>query len=276
MKFAIATLFAAAAFSTFSTYAQDTIQIATEGAYKPWSFVNDSGKLDGFEIDLTNALCARIKAECKVSAQNWDGMIPALKSGKFDAIVAAMTITPKRQEVIGFSEAYAASPNTFMVLKDGPLANMKSTGKTFDLSDAGNMADAELANMARELRGKTVGVQVSTTAASFLHDKLKGVEVREYKTFEESELDLLAGRVDAVMANITVLSDALKRKDASIAQLAGPTLVGSPFNSVAIGLRKEDAALKSQLDAGIKSLRDDGTIKKLSEKWFGVDLSPRS
>lgn len=78
------------------------------------------------------------------------------------------------------------------------------------------------------------------------------------------------------MANITVLSDALKRKDASIAQLAGPTLVGSPFNSVAIGLRKEDAALKSQLDAGIKSLRDDGTIKKLSEKWFGVDLSPRS
>ena len=70
MKFAIATLFAAAAFSTFSTYAQDTIQIATEGAYKPWSFVNDSGKLDGFEIDLTNALCARIKAECKVSARH--------------------------------------------------------------------------------------------------------------------------------------------------------------------------------------------------------------
>ncbi|KAJ9431810.1 transporter substrate-binding domain-containing protein [Pantoea sp. YR343] len=276
MKLAVATLFAVAALSAVPAVAQDSIRIATEGAYKPWSFINSSGKLDGFEIDFINALCPRIKASCQIVAQSWDGLIPSLKAGKFDAIVATMGVTPKRMDVINFSEAYAASPNTFMVLKDGPLANLAATGEPVNLVSDGAKADAVLAELSRQLKGKTVGVQISTTSAAFLHEKLKGVDVREYKTFDEAELDLLAGRVDAVITNITVIKDLLKREEMKNAKLAGPLLAGSPFSVVAVGLRKEDAALKSQLDIGIKSLRDDGTIKSLSEKWFGVDVTPRS
>ncbi|MFM2476882.1 transporter substrate-binding domain-containing protein [Celerinatantimonas sp. MCCC 1A17872] len=277
MKLAIITLFSAAVFSAQPIYAaNNTIHIATEGAYKPWSFVNGKGNLDGFEIDFVNALCSRIKANCKITAQNWDGLIPSLNSGKFDAIVAAMSITPKRQKVISFSEAYAASPNTFMVLKEGPLSDMNSTGKTINLVGNKVKVAKELALLSKQLKGKTIGVQGSTTASSFVHNKLKGVNVREYKTFDDSELDLLAGRIDAIIANITVLNDSLTRKDAKIAKISGPILQGAPFNSVAIGLRKDDAQLKSRLNSGIKSLREDGTIKKLSEKWFGVDITPKS
>ncbi len=86
----------------------ETVKIATEGAYAPWNFQSPSGKLDGFEIDLANDLCTRMKVKCEIVAQDWDGIIPALTAQKYDAIMAGMNITDKRLEVIDFSRAYAA------------------------------------------------------------------------------------------------------------------------------------------------------------------------
>src|SRR3954469_13126260 len=95
----------------------DTVKIATEGAYAPWNFTGAGGKLEGFEIDLANNLCERMKVKCEIVAQDWDGIIPALNAKKYDAIMAGMSITDDRKKVIEFSRSYANSPNGFLVAK---------------------------------------------------------------------------------------------------------------------------------------------------------------
>src|SRR5215217_3972856 len=95
----------------------ETVKIATEGAYAPWNFSGPGGKLDGYEIDLANDLCARMKVKCEIVAQDWDGIIPALNASKYDAIMAGMNITDKRLEVINFSRTYAAGPHGWGVMK---------------------------------------------------------------------------------------------------------------------------------------------------------------
>src|SRR5215218_10916286 len=111
----------------------ETVKIATEGAYAPWNFTGAGGKLEGFEIDLANDLCARMKVKCEIVAQDWDGIIPALNAKKYDAIMAGMNITDKRLEVINFSLPYAATPHGFGVLKDSPLAKLPGQGKRINL-----------------------------------------------------------------------------------------------------------------------------------------------
>src|SRR5687768_9673324 len=83
-----------------------TVKIATEGAYAPWNFTGAGGKLEGFEIDLAQDLCNRMKAKCEVVAQDWDGIIPALNAKKYDAIMAGMSITDDRKKVIDFAGPY--------------------------------------------------------------------------------------------------------------------------------------------------------------------------
>ena len=114
---------------------EKTVKIATEGAYAPWNFTGAGGKLEGFEIDLANDLCARMKVKCEIVAQDWDGIIPALQAKKYDAIMAGMNITDKRLEVINFSHAYAATPHGWGVMKDSPLAKLPGAGTTRQLRE---------------------------------------------------------------------------------------------------------------------------------------------
>ena len=134
------------------------IRIATEGAYAPWNFM-EGGKLVGFEVDLANEFCRRMKATCEIVAQDWDGIVPALNAGKYDAIMAGMNITAKRQEVLNFSQPYAATPHGFGVLKSSPLAKLPGTGEVISLTT--NEADAVKAVEAMKplLKGKVVGAQ---------------------------------------------------------------------------------------------------------------------
>ena len=111
-----------------------TLKLATEGAYAPWNFTGAGGKLDGFEIELAQDLCGRMKVKCEMVAQDWDGIIPALNAKKYDAIMAGMSITEDRKKVIDFTTAYANSPNGFLVAKNSPLAKMPGTGQSFNLS----------------------------------------------------------------------------------------------------------------------------------------------
>src|SRR6476620_4918615 len=106
---------------------EKTVKIATEGAYAPWNFTGAGGKLEGFEIDLANNLCERMKVKCEIVAQDWDGIIPALNAKKYDAIMAGMNATDERKKVIEFSRPYASSPNGFLVAKNSPLAKMPGT-----------------------------------------------------------------------------------------------------------------------------------------------------
>lgn len=258
-------------------YADDApvLKIATEGAYAPWNFVKPGGQLDGFEIDLARELCARMKARCEVVAQDWDGLIPSLNAGKFDAIMAGMSITAQRQQVIGFSRPYAAPLNGFMVMGNGPLAAMVPAG-TLDLDQDEAGAKAAVAKLAPLLKGKVLGVQGSTTASAFAEKYLGDLmEVREYKTVDAHNLDLVSGRIDAVLANAVVLKLATEEANMQGAKMAGPIVAGGVFGpGIAVGLRKGDAALKARFDQAIDEEIADGSLKKLSEKWLKLDVTP--
>jgi len=254
-----------------------TIKIATEGAYKPWNFTESSGKLVGFEVDLAENLCKRMNAKCEIVAQAWDGMIPALNAGKFDAIMAAMNINDKRKEVIAFSQPYARQNSTFAVLKSNALAKLPDVGKVYSLnSDGVAAAEISVSAMKPMLKGKIIGVQTSTGQASFLDKYFKDVvEIRQYKTTEQHDLDLAAGRIDAVFASITYLKGVVETPDNKDMMLAGPRYGGGPLGfGVAVGLRKTDADLQSRFNAAVAASLADGTVKTMSMKWFGVDITP--
>ena len=257
---------------------EKTVKIATEGAYAPWNFTGAGGKLEGFEIDLANDLCARMKVKCEIVAQDWDGIIPALQAKKYDAVMAGMSITEERKKTIDFAGPYANSPNGFLVAKNSPLAKMPGMGEAFNLSTQQAAAEKAIEAYKPLLKGKTVGVQGSTIHSNFADKYLKGTaEVREYKTTEQHDLDLAAGRIDAVLADATAIIGTLEKpefnKDYT---LAGPSITGGLLGAgVGVGLRKGETELKKSFDDAIQAAIKDGTVKKLSEKWFKIDTTPR-
>jgi octopine/nopaline transport system substrate-binding protein len=262
----------------FATAQDRTVRIAVEGAYAPWNFTGAGGKLEGFEIDLANDLCARMRVTCEIVAQDWDGMIPALNAKKFDAIMDAMTITDERRKAIDFSDRYANSPNGFLVATDSPLAKMPGTGQAYNLSSQPAEAEKAIEVIRPFLKGKTLGVQVSTIQSAFADKYLKdSVDIREYKTVEQHDLDLAAGRLDAVFAGATQIMGTLDKPDFKTGYaLVGPSLTGGVLGGgIGIGLRKDDTGLKAKFNEAIQAAIKDGTAKTLSMKWFKVDVTPQ-
>lgn len=254
-----------------------TIRIATEGAFRPWNFTEPNGKLNGFEIDLYQDLCARMKVTCEISAQSFDGIIPALNAGKFDAIMAGMSATAKREEVIAFSVPYGSTGQTFAVLRSGPITALPAQGEVFSLESDEAGALKAIDALKPALKGKVIGVQAASIAASFIDKYLKGVvETREYKTTEQHDLDLAAGRVDLIMASMAYLSGLAAKPDFAELAIVGPRFQGGILGrGSSVGLRKSDPELKTMFDAAITAAKADGTIAKLSQKWFGFDVTPR-
>jgi octopine/nopaline transport system substrate-binding protein len=256
----------------------ETVKIATEGAYAPWNFTGPNGKLEGFEVDLANELCARAKVKCEIVAQDWDGIIPALQAGKYDAIMAGMNITDKRLEVINFSQPYAATPHGWGVMKDSELAKLPGTGTTVSFEKDPEGAKKAIEAWKPLLKGKTVGVQTSTVNSQFLEKYLKDtITIREYKTTEQHDLDLAAGRVDAIFAGYGALAATKEKPEFKDMVIAGTGMRGDVLGrGVAVGMRKADSELKTLFDDAIKALIADGTLKNLSMKWFKIDATPQA
>jgi octopine/nopaline transport system substrate-binding protein len=253
------------------------VRIATEGAYAPWNFTAPGGKLDGFEVDLAADLCSRMKVQCEVVAQDWDGIIPALNASKYDAIMAGMNITDKRMEVIAFTRAYAGGPHGWGVLKSSPLAQLAGTGERYSLEKQPEQAKKIIESWRQALKGKTIGVQVSTTNAAFLDKYFKDVAtIREYKTTEQHDLDLVAQRVDAIFAAQSALNATMKNAQFKDMTIAGAGITADILGrGVAVGLRKGDPELREMFDKAIAEAHKDGTVKKLSMKWFELDMTPQ-
>ncbi len=226
----------AAAFTTLmfgpAALAQDAptkITIATEGAYAPWNFTTPDGKPDGLEVELANDLCARMKVTCTIVTQDWDGLIPSLKVGKFDVIMASMFITPKRLETIDFTQPYAVDPSGFAVAKDSDLGKLGKLAEKYKLDDKA-ASQAAIDQLKPLLKGKVVGVQAATTMLDFLKTYFADtVEIREYKTTEQHDLDLAAGRIDAIFAQQSALATTLSKPEFADYTLAGPSFVGGLF-----------------------------------------------
>ncbi|WP_104668602.1 transporter substrate-binding domain-containing protein [Ensifer adhaerens] len=253
------------------------VTIATEGAFPPYNLTKADGTLDGYEIELSKILCDHMKVECTIIAQSFDGLIPALNAGKFDAIMAGMSATEKRKEVIDFSVSYGSTGQAFATLKGGDLETLPMKGELFSL--ASNEAGARKAvdELKPLVEGKTIGVQTASIAARFIDEYLKDVvEVREYKTTEQHDLDLVAGRVDFVMASMGYLKTTVEKPVNSDMVITGPRFQGGFLGAgSSVGLRKTDPELKALFDDAIAAAKADGTIKRLSEKWFGFDLTPQ-
>jgi octopine/nopaline transport system substrate-binding protein len=259
----------------------DQIKIGTEGAYPPWNSKDASGNLIGFEVELANELCAIMKHECTIVEQDWDGMIPALLMRKFDAIMAGMSITDERLKTINFSQGYADEVASLAVMKGSDLEGME-TPEGINLSLGGSDVKKTLKTLTSALAGKTVCTQTGTIHQNFLESGDVGsVNVRTYKTQDEVNLDLTAGRCDVALAAAVAFVDYADKSGEAVV-LVGPTFSGGAFgNGVGVGIRKggdgaigkRDAQLLKDFNKAIDKARKDGIISRLAIKHFGFDAS---
>jgi octopine/nopaline transport system substrate-binding protein len=250
-----------------------SVTIALDGSYAPWNLTLPGGKLGGFEPELVENLCARAQIQCKLVAQDWDGMIPGLQAGKFDVLMDAISITPDREKIIAFSKPYAATPATFAVsdTKILPKGGANTPPLKLDADSRSNAPAIE--SMRKALKGKTIGIQSGTVYTGFINANFKDVaSVRVYKTAPERDLDLANGRIDATFDDVTYYT---ANADKSPVVIAG-TMIAGPIWGPGEGLafRKQDADLKAKFDTAIAAALADGTVKKLALKWFKTDVTP--
>lgn len=250
------------------------ITVATEGAYAPWNFTNSDGTLGGYEIDLTKALCEHMKIQCDIIPQEWNGIIPGLNVGKYDAIIASMGVTEERKKVVAFSKPYARAPNGFLTSSENELKNLPDAGLSFDLAGSPQEAEAALKVLNDKIKGKIIGLQTGSTAATFAHQYLKDADIREYPTFDQLTLELNAGRIDVAVANVTAFKAPIDGSNGALV-IAGPSFSGGVLGlgTTNVALRPSDEALRHAFDEAITAVNKDGTNATLTKKWFGIDIS---
>jgi polar amino acid transport system substrate-binding protein len=251
-RLAIAATMTVFAALSSAALAADKLVIGTEGAYPPFNNLQADGSLTGFDIDIAKALCDEMKVECTFVTQDWDGIIPALQAKKFDAIIASMSITAERKKKVDFTDKYYNTGPAIAVAKDSPLT---------DASEAG-------------LEGKILGAQASTTHANYAEAHMKKSELKLYPTAEEYKLDLVNGRVDAVIDDVVVLSEWLKTEDGACCKILAALPVDPDINGdgAGIAVRKGEDELREKFNAAIKAIRANGKYKEINDKYFGFDV----
>ena len=227
--------------------------MGTEGAYAPFNYIDQNGELQGFDIEIGNALCAAMKVECEWVTNDWDGIIPALMAKKYDTIVASMSITEDRLKKIDFSDKYYTTPAKFVRKKGSGI------------------------EITRErLSGKTVGVQSATIHEDFLLGEYGDiVEIKTYGTQDDANLDFAAGRVDLLLADSVALLEGLLQTDAGKdAEFVGPDFTDPKYFGLGagIGIRKGETELRDMLNAAIAQIRADGTYERINAKYFDFDV----
>lgn len=254
-----------------------TVTVATEGAYEPWNMTEPDGTVSGFEPELLKDLCGRMKITCKVITQDWDGMIGALNAGKFDVIMDGLAITEDRAKVIAYTAPYAATPAAFVAAKGTDAASLPGTGSKVTLgAEYTDKRVPSLDGLRAAVKGRTIGIQLATAFSEFIDKNFKDVAtIREYKTAPEHDLDLAAGRIDLAFDDVTYFASALARPENKGLTFTGPQIAGPIWGpGEAFGLRKSDPELVAMFDAAIKAALSDGTVSRLSVKWFKVDVAP--
>ena len=253
-----------------------TIRIGTEGAYPPWNNINSAGDLEGAEIDFGNEACKRMGVTCEWVTQDWDGIIPALLQGKYDIIIAGMSITEERKEKVNFTNGYMTDGARFAVLKDSGLADLNIAGMAkVNLNNAGGKEQAAIGQLIAAMDGNTVCVQSSTIHQNFLEKHMSGaVEVKLYQAVDDHNLDLAAGRCDAILADVGSIIDFMESDGGVDVAFTGPTFSGGVFgDGVGGAVRKEDTDILEMWNAAIAEMSKDGTTAEITKRWFGRDIS---
>jgi len=228
-----------ATFVLGSAYAE-TVRMGTEAAYPPYNFLNDDGEVDGFERDVGDLLCARANLDCVWVVNDWDSIIPNLLSGNYDTIIAGMSITDERDEVIDFTqEYYPPSPSVFMAL----------SGADVDL-DSG-----------------VIAAQASTIQAGYVAGT--SATLVEFATADETVAAVKNGEVDAVLADGDYLIPMISESNGEFVAVGEVSLGGG----VGMGIRESDGELKAKMNAAIDSMKADGSLNTLIKKWFGQEAN---
>ncbi len=227
---AIAVLFAG------SAVAQDVVRMGTEGAYPPYNFINDAGEVDGFEREMGDELCARAELTCEWVTNEWDSIIPNLQSGNYDTIIAGMSITEEREEVIDFTQNYIPPAASAYVA----------------LSEDVDVTTGVIA-------AQTATIQAGHVAES-------GATLVEFATPEETIAAVRNGEADAVFADKDYLVPIVAESNGELVFAGEEVQLGG---GVGMGLRDADDELRGKFDAAIQSMKDDGTLNAMIKKWFG-------
>jgi len=233
-------------------FAEKALKIGVEGAYPPFNEIDKDGHLIGFDVDIAKALCVQMQRHCQLVQVDWDGLIPALKARKIDAISASMSATAERQKIIDFTDR----------IYKIPVRLVRRKGSNIVYGEQG-------------MKGKVIGVQVSTTFAKHMTAAFSSVAtIKTYSTTQEALLDLQAGRVDTVAAESLVLSDFLKKPQGQNFEFFGPKLIDEKYygKGIAIGIRKNSAKLKTAFNKAIKAIRANGVYKTINDKYFSFDV----
>lgn len=227
---------------TSASQAQETVRIATEGAYAPWNFVNEAGELAGYEIDLGNAICEKAGLTCEIISNDWDSIIPNLLAGNYDVIMAGMSITDERLQTIDFTQNYfPPDPSKFVAM-------------------AGTGIDPSA------LEGKRIGVQGGTIQAAYAEENFASNNtVVSFGTADQAMADLAAGNLDTILADGAYLEPVVNASSGSIEFVGEDVMIG---NGVGAGLRKDEAELKTKFDDALTALKADGTVDKLIAQYF--------
>ena len=253
-----------------------SIRIGTEGAYPPWNNLNSAGDLEGAEIDFGNEACKRMGVDCEWVTQDWDGIIPALLNGKYDIIIAGMSITEERKEKVNFTNGYMTDGARFAVLKGSGLENMTVAGmEKVNLNGAGGKEQAAIGQLNAAMQGKTVCVQSATIHQNYLEKHMAGVvEVKLYQSVDDTNLDLVAGRCDAILADVGSTIDYMATDVGANVAFTGPTFSGGVFgDGVGGAIRKEDTEILEMWNAVIAEMITDGSLSDITKQWFGRDIS---
>jgi lysine-arginine-ornithine-binding protein len=223
-----------------------SVKIATESSYKPFSYTDADGKLIGYEIELVDALCAQMQADCELISQDWDGLIPGLNAQKFDAVIAGMSITPERQEVVEFSDPYFHTGIILIAKKE----------------DNVSVAD---------LKGQPIASQRSTVAAQYLQDEHANADIKLYDTQDNAYLDLTSGRVRAMMSDKVTGIDWLKTEAGKDYEVKGAE-ISTAEDAMGIAFRKGDP-LVAKFNQALAEITENGTYEQITSSYFGTSLT---
>jgi polar amino acid transport system substrate-binding protein len=228
---------AALAFTATVAFAgsHSVVRLGTEGAYPPYNFLNDAGEVDGFERELGDELCARAELTCEWVTNEWDSIIPNLVAGNYDVIIAGMSITEERDQVIDFTANYTQpDPSAYLAL-DG--------------------ADVDFT-------GGVIAAQAGTIQAA--HIASSGATLVEFATPDETISAVRSGEADAVLADKAYLMP-IAEENADVAIVGEDVLIGG---GIGMGIRESDNELRDKFTAAIESMKADGSLNALIEKWL--------
>ena len=226
----------------------EVLRIGTEGAYAPFNYTNADGTLGGFDVDIANAICADMQVTCEITAQDWDGIIPGLKAGKYDAIVAAMSVTPEREQQVSFTEPYFSNTLVFLAKKDS----------SFDPSNSD------------DINAHSIAAQRSTISSQWLENAYPNADMKLYDTLSNAFLDLGSNRVDAMVSDKLPALEWLGSTSGSQYALKGQEI--DINDNFAIAVRPGDA-LQAKINKSLVNIKADGTYDKINQKYFAIPAS---